>query len=190
MAAKDNWRLVLTLDQFGKLTSYLMEDLPTKLSLPELNSTPIRLPFKGRWYVSSGGPTREQNHHIDSDQYTRHGIDFCLIDEQGYPNRGHGIATTNESYYAYGQELIAAAPGEVVTVIDGIPDNPPNSLNTSCATGNAIVIQHSSNEFSVYMHMQRHKFTVKEGQHVRQGLKCAPRIRPLGLLNICGNRYL
>jgi murein DD-endopeptidase MepM/ murein hydrolase activator NlpD len=48
----------------------------------------------------------------------------------------------NSDYLAYGREVLAAADGEVVTVIDGVPENEPGSMNAYFAMGNVVFIRH------------------------------------------------
>ena len=53
----------------------------------------------------------------------------------------------NEDYFVYGKQILAAAPGTVVTAIDGVPDNKPGSMNPLCTVGNCLIIEQGSNEY-------------------------------------------
>ena len=54
------------------------------------------------------------------------------------------------SAYVYGKQILAAAPGTVVTAIDGVPDNEPGSMNPLCAVGNCLIIDQGSKELTIH----------------------------------------
>jgi murein DD-endopeptidase MepM/ murein hydrolase activator NlpD len=61
------------------------------------------------------------------------------------------------------------ADGEVVTVIDGIPDNRPYTINPMSYVGNAVILKHAEREFSFYAHLRLNSTRVKVGQKAVSG---------------------
>jgi hypothetical protein len=136
--------------------------------------TEFILPFRDEWFVYWGGTNTLDNYHyaVPSQRYA---YDFIRVQE----NRSYeGSLEENESYYAFGADVIAPADGTVVTVVDGIDDNEPvGTSNTEEPAGNYVVIDHGNGEFSHLAHFQNGTNTVQEGDRVRQG----------DLLGQCGN---
>jgi len=126
----------------------------------------LHLPFHGEWFVRWGGRTKKQNQHVVV-RNQRRAVDFLICDPQGRSHEGRG--SRNEDYHAYGEKILAPADGRVVTVIDGVPDNLPGSMNPYVAVGNCIIIQHTERRFSVLAHLQPSTCRVKAGSRVRQG---------------------
>lgn len=75
----------------------------------------------------------------------------------------------NKDYYCFGKEILAPADGIVIETIDGVRDNKPGSMNPYSAIGNAVVIKHSKNEFSVFAHLKQNSIKVKPKDKVKQG---------------------
>ncbi len=116
--------------------------------------------------------------------------DLVKVDSEGNP--GTGDETKPESYYAYGQEVSAAADGVIYEVRDGIDDTPLaqfadadssvvmkrlNEYQTKLkqqygvrgTEGNYIIINHGNNEYSVMVHLKKNSIRVKRGDSVKQG---------------------
>lgn len=148
---------------------------PKPLGLPIIgrNSTPMQLPFNDQWFVLWGGTTPEQNYHVTevSQQYA---YDFLMVTDgvsfQGDPRN-------NESYFAFGKEILAPCDGRVVKVIKGVKDNIPGETNSSQLTGNTVVLETDSQEFIVFAHLKADSILVLEGQDIVQG----------SVLGQCGN---
>jgi murein DD-endopeptidase MepM/ murein hydrolase activator NlpD len=134
----------------------------------------LQLPFRGRWRVVWGGDTVALNQHADQPSQRR-AADLVMQGSDGRSHRGEG--KQNEDYLAYGQEILAVAAGEVVTVIDGVPENSPGSMNPYLALGNAVIVRHPADLYSVYAHLQPGKLRVKPGAKLKQG----------AVLGLCGN---
>lgn len=130
------------------------------------SSIPLELPFKGRWSVAHGGDTLEVNQHVPH-KSQRRAADLLIRDESGKTFRGDG--KKNEDYLAYNAEILAVAPGRVVTVIDGVPDNPPGSMNPYFTMGNSIIIEHAPGLYSEYSHLIPGSAKVKVGSKVKAG---------------------
>lgn len=130
------------------------------------NTTRLSLPFKGEWFVFWGGDTRKLNIHHDTPNQ-KFAFDFCIMDKNGKSHRGKG--RKNEDYYCYGKEILAPADGKVIEVIDGVRENKPGSMNPYSAVGNAVVIEHSEQEISIFAHLKFGSIKVKRGDRIRAG---------------------
>jgi murein DD-endopeptidase MepM/ murein hydrolase activator NlpD len=114
----------------------------------------------------------------------RFAIDWVRLDADGRFFRGEGKA--NSDFVGYGTDLLAVAPGRVVAIRDGIPDN--TGLNTQRAvpitlqtvTGNSVLLDLGSGRFALYAHAQPGSLRVKVGDRVAIG-------QVLALLGNSGN---
>lgn len=125
-------------------------------------STRFAAPFLGRWTCTQGvdgafthrGPWREA-------------LDFEAQGADGRFYSGSGEALTD--YYGYRSPVCATAAGTVVRVVDGVPDNAVGTLNLRENWGNAVVLQHGPNLYSLVAHLSPGTLRVREGQWVQQG---------------------
>lgn len=163
----------VALDEQDKIIGLLF--LPHTSAPPvEKHQTQLSLPFKGKWLVFWGGDTKELNQHHDVPNQ-KFAFDFLGADETGKTRKGND--NTNEDYFAFGREIISPADGNVTDVINGVRDNAPGSMNQYSAVGNAVIIQHRENEFSVLAHLKLDSIKVKVGDKVTRGQ----------LIGLCGN---
>jgi len=166
--------LKVTLDDHDEIIGLWF--LPYSIAFPEIGIHPsaLTLPFDGRWRVLWGGDTKDANRHYGnrSQQYA---LEFVIADRYGRTYEEEG--KKNEDYFAFGRPVLAPAAGRVIGVVQGVKDNKPGSPNPYSALGNAVIIQHSTNEVSVLSHLKHESIVVKVGDNVdvRQ---------PVGL---CGN---
>jgi hypothetical protein len=174
MTEKGGWTIDIILTSDGLVEGLTFRDPPTVHPQLKRNNISISLPFRGEWYVSEGGPTKEQNYHMRSllEIYQRSAIDLCIRDKQGSEFRNTG--TVNEDYYCYKQTITAAAAGITVVAVDGVPDNKPGTLNPTMASGNTVIIKHGEHEFSVYAHLSPGTLMVKANDRLFAG-------QPIGL---------
>ncbi len=132
------------------------------------------LPFKGEWFVFWGGENVLANYHYEVEMQ-RYAYDLIQV-KDGYSYSGD--KTKNESYYAFGQEIIAPRAGIVVRVVSNIKDNEPvGKMNPEQPEGNVVVIDHGDGEYSFLAHMKKDSVVVKVGDKVEKG----------DLLGLCGN---
>lgn len=145
-------------------------------NLPKLtrNVSQMILPFNGPWTVFWGGDTKELNYHVEV-PVQKGAFDFIVTDANGKAFKNEG--KSNEDYYAFGKDLVAACDSRVIMVVDGIPDNVPGVMNPMFVTGNTVLLQTANNEFIIYAHFKKHSILVKEGQTVKKG----------EVLGLCGN---
>ncbi|MFF2909271.1 peptidoglycan DD-metalloendopeptidase family protein [Paenibacillus sp. NPDC057934] len=128
--------------------------------------TTFQLPFQGNWFVFWGGPNELINYHYGAEQQ-RYAYDLIVVNN-GFSYKGD--PTKNESYYAFGKPIFAAAAGKVVKVVNNIHDNSPvGTENTKEIAGNHVIIDHGNGEFSYYAHLQKGSVSVKVGDQVKPG---------------------
>lgn len=158
--------LVFSLNAQNQINSlFLSPPKPLGIAVLERNTTPMILPFNEEWFVYWGGITAAQNYHVReiSQQYA---YDIVMVkDGASYA----GDPKKNESYYAFGKEIIAPCNARVVKVIEGVPDNIPGEMNPRDLTGNTLVLQTDLGEYILMAHLQENSILVEEGQEVVQG---------------------
>lgn len=133
------------------------------------NATEIMLPFNGEWFVYWGGETIENNYHVAEDSQ-KYAYDIVKVkDGKSYD----GDPLKNESYYAFGEDIIAPCDGTVEKVINGVHDNVPGELNPNQLTGNTIVLKTRNNEYILFAHLMENSIIVEKGQEVLKGEKLA-----------------
>lgn len=158
--------LALSLNAQNQINGlFLSPTKPLGIAVIERNTTPMILPFEEEWFVYWGGTTEAQNYHVRemSQQYA---YDLLMVrDGSSYD----GDPKDNESYYAFGKDIIAPCNARVVQVIEGVPDNIPGETNPQDLTGNTIVLQTDLGEYILFAHLQEGSIIVEEGQEVVQG---------------------
>ncbi|RME86047.1 MAG: M23 family metallopeptidase [Caldilineae bacterium] len=136
--------------------------------------TEIHLPFgDGAWYAIMGNDWTDL--HKAEPVSQAFAYDFVRLGPEGEIFAGTGMR--NEDHYAWGQPVLAPAPGKVLLARDGLPDGQPaqppdTSLlekDRTLVLGNAVVIGHGHGECSVLGHLQEGSVRVREGEYVRRG---------------------
>ena len=90
---------------------------------------------------------------------------------------GTDIALPNRAAMAAGVAVLAAAPGVVRGVRDGVADFAPKVEGREC--GNGVLVEHQGGWVTQYCHMRQGSVIVKPGQSVETGT-------PLGLIGQSG----
>jgi hypothetical protein len=147
-------------------------------------------PLRGeRWLVGNGccekitphrGATLAINGTIDVPE--RFAIDFVQLTPANALVEGpYGDLA---SWPFFGDRIRSVAPGKVVKVQDGLPEQVPGALpadaTVQTAGGNYIVVKIGDGRFAFYAHLQPGSPRVKKGDRVRTG-------QVLGLLGNTGN---
>ena len=167
--------LLVALDAEGKIAGFRITPPPVeKPKNTSRNQTKLILPFKGKWSITWGGDTIEQNQHQDAPNQ-RNAFDILKTDASGKTHKGDG--SKNEDYYAFGQEIVAPAAGVVSYVVDGIHDNKPGEMNRMFVPGNLIIIKHAKGEYSLFAHFKQNSIRVKSGDKVTKNQ----------VIGLCGN---
>lgn len=112
----------------------------------------------------------------------RFAIDFVQLGPNGA--LAQGDPTTNESFGYFGDEVLAAAPGKVVRIQDGLEEQTPGALPAGAtvrtAGGNYVVVDIGRGRYAFYAHLQPGSLKVEVGDRVKAG-------DVLGLLGNTGN---
>ena len=130
----------------------------------------LSLPFRGTWQVTQGWNATETHNRDWS-----HGWDFQVFDERGSPFKTQGADVSD--YHCFRLPVTAPADGVVVSVNDGVEDNPVGEQNMVQNWGNNISMQHADGLFSLVAHLSLNTITVQEGQRIKRGDE----------IGLCGN---
>ncbi|MGB5360676.1 MAG: peptidoglycan DD-metalloendopeptidase family protein [Eudoraea sp.] len=158
--------LTVTLSPQNKINGLLISR-PKPLGIPilERNITFMSLPFNGEWFVYWGGVTEADNYHV-REVTQQYAYDILKV-ENGTSYDADPLL--NESYFAFGEDIIAPCDARVVKVIDGVPDNIPGETNEQQLTGNTIVLRTDRDEYVLLAHLMKGSIFVEEGQDIRKG---------------------
>jgi len=158
--------LTVTLSPQNKINGLLISK-PKSLGIPilERNITFMSLPFNGEWFVYWGGVTEADNYHV-REVTQQYAYDILKV-ENGASYDADPLL--NESYFAFGEDIIAPCDARVVKVIDGVPDNIPGETNEQQLTGNTIVLRTDRDEYVLLAHLMKGSIFVEEGQDIRKG---------------------
>lgn len=169
--------------------------------LPILAAPPsiaYHFPLTGRWYVGAGATPHSHHRWVAAEEFA---LDLARLGEGLRTARGDG--RRRQDYYAYGAEVLAAADGTVVRVVDAVAETDellrqPGEAFAAYGErvgrmqealmqkgldgipGNLVVVDHGNGEFSHYAHLATGSAKVKVGDRVKQG-------QPLALLGTSGN---
>jgi hypothetical protein len=146
-------------------------------------------PLRGPGWIVGNGCCSELTSHragllpVDGalHQGERFAIDFIQVAPSGM--LGTGPLDQLSSYPFFGDEVLSATAGEVVTVVDGLPETPPGALpptTAARAAGNHVVVKAGPRRFALYAHLQPGSIGVRVGQRVSAG-------EALGRLGSSGN---
>jgi tetratricopeptide (TPR) repeat protein len=123
----------------------------------------MALPVRGRW---KAGPDTTRHHQLKA--WAAYALDIVKVDAEGKANSGDG--TKLEDYFAWDAPFYAVAPGRVVEVREGNPDNPARTIPPGAAEKhNGVSIDHGNGEVSWYVHAKNGSILVKVGDQVERG---------------------
>lgn len=176
-AERGDWTFDLHVDKDGKVLGMKLTEPPPPAPPVAKSTIPLGLPFKAPFFVFWGGDRLEINQHV-THASQRRAADISMVDADGKSHRDDG--KKNGDYFVYGQEVLAVADGNVVTAIDGVPENEPGTMNPYIVPGNLVILKHGDALYSAYAHLQPGKLRVKEGTKVKRG-------QVLGLAGNSGN---
>jgi peptidase M23-like protein len=151
--------------QVAMLQSRPVPPLPGNRYTDYKDTTKLRLPLSGDWFVYQGGREIYQNANAYRDA-ERYSMLFTVL-KDGRPFSGDG--SKNEQYYCYGQPVAAPADGTVVYIKDTFADNLPGHSDEIMPGGNRVLIYHGNKEYSLLMHLKQRSIKVKQGDKVKQG---------------------
>jgi hypothetical protein len=130
-------------------------------------------PLRGGRWAAIVGPHRRALQAVDGRLRLaqRFAIDFSArLDGE---DRTHaGDASTNASYFNYGQPVLAVGAGTVVEAVDRYPDQIPNAkvpVPFEAQPGNHAIIKLRSGVFAAYAHLRPGSLRVRRGDRVQAG---------------------
>lgn len=147
------------------------------LEIPVATSTQrvkLIFPLKGNFLVANG-TVLEGGHHEWSQMFASDilalGPDYNALATPG---------GKNADFAGWGREVLAPARGKIVYVRNDVPDNAAPGVIDMAAleklpdqpwplAGNAVVIEHDEEEFSLLAHLKEGSVRVKAGDHVEAG---------------------
>ena len=170
-------------------------ELPVSM---EQSQIAYSFPLRGAWYVGAGSSFHTGHRWSPMEEFA---YDFVQVGANGWTHRGKG--TRFADYYAYGEQVYAAAPGKVVIAINDEPEDvaamkrPDETIDAyferlqqeqferiagggRAVGGSQVMIDHGNGEYSFYAHLKPGSVHVKEGDTVETGAQ-------LGLLGSSGN---
>jgi hypothetical protein len=165
---KDPIFTVMILDEQGQLVMLQFRPDPPLTGnrfVDYKDTTKLRLPFNGDWFVNQGGRFVYQNANAYRDA-ERYAMTFTVL-KDGRTFSGDG--SKNEQFYCYGQPVAAPADGTVVQVTDTYADNLPGRPEDVLPSGNRVLISHGNQEYSLLTHLKQNSIKVKQGAKVKQG---------------------
>lgn len=157
------------------------------------HSSPIVIssPLRGDNWWTPNGPANDSIHRRTIIALgpviaipERYAVDWVKLGPDG--NSFHGDPKENRNYHAYRSEIHAVGDGRVVSVLDGIPENVPNSptmavtITLANIAGNSVIEDLGGGHYALYAHMIPGTVRVKPGDRVKDA-------QVLGLLGNSGN---
>ncbi|MGH1362517.1 MAG: M23 family metallopeptidase, partial [Calditrichia bacterium] len=137
----------------------VLQDTISLVKYQQSNS--YRLPFNSTWFVSSGHDFGvEHRRHLSRGHFA---WDFVRINHIGKSATGNSL----DSYFSYGQVVLAPADGVVIAIHDGETDNAPGRIESK--KPNFIEIDHGGNEISRLVHLKMGSIIVATGDTVKSG---------------------
>lgn len=148
-----------------------------------------RLPLQGRWVAGAGSTLHSHHRWAVPEEFA---FDFVRYGATGGTYRGDGSKVAD--YYAYGEPVLATADGEVVAVLDKLPDSVAAmrradetltqyqkrllenqgamlAAGIESIPGNHVVVRHAEGIYSVYGHLKPGSPAVAIGDRVKAGQK-------------------
>ncbi len=163
----------------------------TSLPRPALQTT-LRLPFEpGQVWLVIQGFDSALSHHDEA----AFALDFLRVEPAFVASNTSRVPGASHAQ-SFGQPVLAAAAGEVVSVVDCFPDDngapcpgaaypsgQPPAVSAPAANRNLVCVRHALAEVSCYLHLQQHSALVHLGSRVvagaplgRVGRSGAPRV--------------
>ncbi|MBN8252187.1 M23 family metallopeptidase [Priestia flexa] len=162
--SKERKGISLFVEENGTIVGLELQLIEQQANICKTSRT-YRMPINQEWFVLWGGTNALLNYHylIISQRYA---YDLVIHrDESTYKEYGDEL----EDYYAFNQKVVAPAEGKVVSVVDGLKDNPIGDVDTEHPAGNYVIIDHGNSEYSLLAHFKQGSILVKEGDLVYEG---------------------
>jgi hypothetical protein len=142
----------------------------------------IRPPLKGNGWLAAAAcckPNVHRDERVAIDGVRIETGETFAVDWGRVKNDRHfdGDGKKVEQFYGFGQDVFAVADGVVVSIHDGMPDQPPFVLMVPKSKadygGNNLILEIAPKVFAWYAHLRQGSITVKVGDAVRAGAPIA-----------------
>lgn len=177
--------------QFNRISDGKHYTSEMEVSVDQASPIILSFPLSARRYATTGAPAynsyhRRTIHFIDGVYWTseKYSVDLIGLDDGNRYRQGRQDA--NIDYYGYGDMVSSATAGEVVSVIDTLPENIPpkvpeiDPLALNRAAGNQVVVKMAAGIFVFYGHLLNSSIHLKPGDRIEAG-------DPIGKLGNSGN---
>lgn len=136
-----------------------------RIYAPPTNPVSLDLPVSGDWTVTAGGRSEFLSHHY-KDGYEKDAVDFLqLVDGRAY----NGDPTRAESWYGFGEPVLAPADSTVVSVSDLQADEPIGAIGGPHGEGNMIILKIDDQRYAMLSHLKQGSVLVAKGDRVLSG---------------------
>ncbi|RIP33636.1 M23 family metallopeptidase [Staphylococcus gallinarum] len=154
----------VTLNKYNEIIGFVLLPIQHQESA-KYSKLQYTMPIEEAWMVIAGGDNELLNHHYHYKRY-RHAIDLVKVKDQcSYQGNPNQVI----NYYAYNLTVVAPANGEVVEIVDGIPDCVPGEFNMKHPHGNYIIMKHAKHEYSLIAHLKPNTVNVSVGDEIFRG---------------------
>ncbi|MCX6225049.1 MAG: M23 family metallopeptidase [Bacteroidia bacterium] len=177
--------------QFNRVADGKQYTKEIEVSVNQSSPVVLSAPLKARRYATAGAPSYNSYHRrtvnfLDEKFWIseRYAMDFIGLDDGNRYRQGRQDA--NIDYYGYEDIVYSTTAGEIVSIIDTLPDNIPpkvpeiNSDELYRTGGNQVVVKLSDDAYIFYGHLVRSSIDLKVGDKVEVG-------QPIGRLGNSGN---
>ena len=149
------------------LSGRIKSDMPIELSFP-LKA--------GAYYVINGGSSTIVNNYRANVYFNRkklapavqYGLDIEKLNRLGMAAQGV-LSRDYKSYAIFGETVYSPCAGQVVEVINDLPDLNPPAKDWLNITGNRVVIKSFEQTLVTLYHLQQYSIMVRPGDWVGQG---------------------
>jgi len=127
----------------------------------------LEFPLRGgSFLIAHGGSTAPSNiHHAHAQQ--RYAVDIVKVNAFG--SRASGLFPRELSRYAiFDAEVSSPCDGAIVSVVDGLPDQAPGTMDAKNAAGNHVVVR-CGDANVMLAHLRRGTVAVRAGANVVKG---------------------
>ncbi len=160
-----------------KSTSQIIIGVPARISAAE--PVVVSPPLRGNNWWTPNGPSNYSIHRrtiiaLDgaisiTEKYAE---DWVRLGRNGATFEGD--SSSNASYFAYRQNVVAAADGKIISILEDVPENVPNQppaipLTVQTIGGNHIVQQIGDSRYAFYAHLIPGSIRVRPGEWVQRG---------------------
>ena len=137
-----------------------------RIHTPPTDPVALHSPLVGEWAMLAGGRSTLISHHFGT-AIVRDAVDFVRLDAVG---RGRdGDPRREDSWYGFGEPVLAPADGTVVSVSDVHPDEPVGDTGRKPSYGNHVLLDIGSGHYVVLGHLQQGSARVGVGERVQLG---------------------